>query len=159
MPEVIEILVEAGKASAGPPLGPALGPLGVNLMQVVEEINKKTLGYQGMKVPVKVTVEPASKSFTIEIGTPPVASLLKNELGIEKGSSSNLSQKAGDLKFEQVVKVAKLKQDSLLGKDLKKKAKEVLGSCFSLGATVDGKDPRKVMGEIDEGKYNNQITE
>jgi large subunit ribosomal protein L11 len=158
MPEVIKVLVEGGKASAGPPLGPALGPLGVNLMEVVEEINRKTQGYQRMKVPVKVIVDTSNKSFTVEVGMPPVASLIKNELGIEKGSPSNLTQKVGDLKFDQVVKIAKLKQDSLLGKDIKRKAKEVLGSCFSLGVTVDGKDPREVMREIDEGKYDTQVS-
>ena len=81
MAETIEVLVEGGKASAGPPLGPALGPLGVNVMQVVNAINEKTKHFDGMKVPVKVIVDPKTKGFEIEVGTPPVTALILKELG------------------------------------------------------------------------------
>jgi large subunit ribosomal protein L11 len=154
VPEIINLLVVGGEASAGPPLGPTLGPLGINLMEVVSAINQKTQAYQGMKVPVKVIVDKASKSFEIEVGTPPVSSLLKNELGIEKGSPATPTQKAGNLDFEKVIKIAQLKKGSLTGKTLKEKVKEVLGSCFSMGITVDNKNSREVQKEIAQGKYD-----
>jgi len=81
MAETIVALVDGGKASAGPPLGPALGPMGVNIMQVINTINDKTKEFNGMKVPVKVIIDPTTKNFEIEVGTPPAASLILNEIG------------------------------------------------------------------------------
>ncbi|MEK6939213.1 MAG: 50S ribosomal protein L11, partial [Nanoarchaeota archaeon] len=81
--QVVETMVEGGKATAAPPLGPALGPTGLNIGQVVMEINKKTADLKGMQVPVKVIVDTDTKTFTIEIGTPPASALIKKEAGIE----------------------------------------------------------------------------
>jgi len=90
--ESVDILIEGGKASAAPPLGPALGPLGVNIGQVVADINKKTQDFKGMQVPVKVTVDTETKSYEISIGTPPASSLIKKEAGIQKGSGHPKSE-------------------------------------------------------------------
>ena len=158
MAETIEVLVEGGKANAGPPLGPALGPLGVNVMQVVNAINEKTKHFDGMKVPVKVIVDPKTKSFEIEVGTPPVTALILKELGIEKGSGNPREQKVGNLSMDQVIKIAKMKYGDLLGKDLKRKVKEVIGSCVSIGVNVEGKSPKEVQKEIDEGKYDSKFS-
>jgi len=158
MAETIEVLVEGGKANAGPPLGPALGPLGVNVMQVVNAINEKTKHFDGMKVPVKVIVDPKTKSFEIEVGTPPVTALILKELGIEKGSGNPREEKVGDLSIDQVIKIAKMKHGDLLGKDLKRKVKEVIGSCVSIGVNVEGKSPKEVQKEIDEGKYDSKFS-
>ena len=158
MAETIEVLVEGGKANAGPPLGPALGPLGVNVMQVVNAINEKTKHFDGMKVPVKVIVDPKTKSFEIEVGTPPVTALILKELGIEKGSGNPREEKVGNLSMDQVVKIAKMKYGDLLGKDLKRKVKEVIGSCVSIGVNVEGKSPKEVQKEIDEGKYDSKFS-
>lgn len=158
MAETVEVLVEGGKASAGPPLGPALGPLGVNVMQVVNAINEKTKHFDGMKVPVKVIVDPKTKSFEIEVGTPPVTALILKELGIEKGSGNPREQKVGNLSMDQVIKIAKMKYGDLLGKDLKRKVKEVIGSCVSIGVNVEGKSPKEVQKEIDEGKYDSKFS-
>ncbi|MHA1463367.1 MAG: 50S ribosomal protein L11, partial [Candidatus Heimdallarchaeota archaeon] len=136
MAETIEALVEGGKASAGPPLGPALGPMGVNIMQVINTINEKTKDFDGMKVPVKVIVDPKTKEFEVEVGTPPAASLILKELGAEKGSGAPSTHKIGNLTIDQVIKVAKMKYDNLLGKELKQKTKEIIGTCVSLGANV-----------------------
>ena len=84
MAQTVDALVEGGKASAAPPLGPALGPLGVNIGQVVAEINKKTADFKGMQVPVKVIIDTDTKEFEIKIGTPPAAELIKQEAGIKK---------------------------------------------------------------------------
>lgn len=154
MAEVIEALVDGGKANAGPPLGPALGPLGVNIMEVIKVINEKTKAFQGMKVPVKVVVDPETKSFEVSVGTPPTSALIKKELGLQKGSSATGRETAGNLTMQQVRKIAEMKQDSLTGKSYKMMAKEVLGTCVSMGITVEGKDPRVVQKEIDEGKYD-----
>ncbi|OYT58044.1 50S ribosomal protein L11 [Euryarchaeota archaeon ex4484_162] len=157
MPEVIEALVEGGKASAGPPLGPALGPMGVNIMQVVNAINEKTRQFEGMKVPVKVIVDPKTKKFDVEVGTPPATSLILNELKAEKGSGAPSTHKIGNLSIDQVIKIAKMKYDSLLGRTLKQKTKEILGTCGSMGVTVEGKKPKEIQKAIDAGEYDSKF--
>ncbi len=154
MSEVIEALVDGGKANAGPPLGPALGPLGVNIMEIVKAINDKTKAFQGMKVPVKVVVDPSTKKFEISVGTPPTSALIKKELGIEKGSGNPGKESPGNLTMEQVMKIAAMKEGSLLGKGVKERAKEVIGTCVSMGIRIEGKDPAAVEKEIDDGKYD-----
>jgi large subunit ribosomal protein L11 len=157
MTEKIKALVEGGKASAGPPLGPALGPLGVNIMDIINSINDKTKQFDGMKVPVKVIVDPKTKKFEIEVGTPPASSLIFKELGLEKGSGSAGTHKIGNLTVDQAIKIAKMKQDNLLGKELKHKTKEVIGTCVSIGVTVEGKKPQEVQKAIDEGEYDSKF--
>jgi large subunit ribosomal protein L11 len=157
MAETVEALVEGGKASAGPPLGPALGPLGVNIMQIINTINDKTKQFDGMKVPVKVIVNPKTKDFKIEVGTPPASSLIFKELGLEKGSGSAGTHKVGNLTIDQAIKVAKMKYDNLLGKELKQKTKEVIGTCVSIGVTVEGKTPQEIQKAIDDGEFDSKF--
>jgi large subunit ribosomal protein L11 len=152
--KVVELLVSGGQATAGPPLGPALGPLGVNVLAIVNKINEVTKDYSGMKVPVKVAVDPETKEFEVSVGTPTASALIVSELKIEKGSGTPSTQKVGDLTMEQVLRIAKIKRPELLAKNLKTAAKEVLGSCVSMGVTVEGRDPREIQREIDEGKYD-----
>jgi large subunit ribosomal protein L11 len=151
--KIVELLVNGGQANAGPPLGPAIGPLGVNTMAVVTKINELTKDYAGMKVPVKVAVDVENKTFEVTVGTPTASALIVSELKIEKGSGTPNTAKVGDLTMEQVVRVAKMKRPQLLAQTLKGAAKEMLGTCVSMGVTVDGKDPREVQKEIDEGSY------
>lgn len=153
----LEVLIEGGKASPGPPLGPALGPLGVNVMKVVNEVNKKTKAFEGMKVPVKIKIDPKTKDFEISVGTPPTSALILKELNLEKGSDNPREKKVGNLTIEQTKKIAKMKSDSLLGVNVKAKVKEVIGSCVSLGVTVEGKDPREIQKMIEQGKFDNQF--
>jgi len=155
MPEtkVLELLINGGQATAGPPLGPALGPLGLNIMLVVNKINELTKDYAGMKVPVKVAVDVENKQFEVTVGVPTAAALIVSELKIEKGSGTPNTATVGDLSMEQIVRIAKIKRAELLATDLKSAAKEVLGTCVSMGVTVEGKDPREVQKEIDEGEY------
>ncbi len=157
MTETIEALVEGGKATAGPPLGPALGPLGVNIMEIINTINDKTKEFNGMKVPVKVIVDPKTKKFEVNVGTPPAASLILKELGAEKGSGAPSSHKIGDLTVDQAIKVAKMKYDNLLGKELKHKTKEIIGTCVSLGVTVEGKKPQEIQKLIDDGEFDSKF--
>jgi large subunit ribosomal protein L11 len=146
--ETVDVLVEGGKATAGPPLGPALGPLGLNILQVVEAVNERTAAFDGMKVPVKILVDPTQGTFELEVGTPTTSALLLKEAGLEKGSGSARTEKAGDLTLAQVVRVARMKEDGTLGADLKGKTLEVLGSAVSIGVTVEGKEPREVQAEV-----------
>jgi len=157
MSETIEALVEGGKATAGPPLGPALGPMGVNIMQVINTINEKTKEFTGMKVPVKVIINTKSKEFEIEVGTPPAASLILNELGAEKGSGSPSTHKIGNISLDQAIKVAKMKYDNLLGTEIKQKTKEIIGTCVTLGVKVEGKDPKEIQKAIDNGEYDSKF--
>ena len=152
--KVVESLVSGGQANAGPPLGPALGPLGVNVLAIVNKINEITKDFSGMKVPVKVSVDTETKEFEVSIGTPPTAALLVSEIGVSKGSGVPNTEKIGDITLEQAVKIAKMKKDDILGSTLKAAVKEVLGTGVSMGVTVEGKDPRDVQKEIDEGKHD-----
>ncbi len=153
--ETIDVMVDGGKATPAPPIGPALSPLKVNVAKIVEEINNKTKAFAGMQVPVKIIVDTGTKEFTINVGTPPVSSLLKKELKKEKLATVNEDKTrnlAGDLTFETIVKIAQSK-GSITGNTMKAKVKQVLGTCVSGGVTVDGKDPKIVIQEIEEGKY------
>jgi large subunit ribosomal protein L11 len=152
--KVVEALVAGGQATAGPPLGPTLGPLGLNVLAVVKKINDLTGEYAGMKVPVRVEVDSETKEFEVTVGTPTTAALLVKELGIAKGSGNPNTQKAGNLTFEQLIHVTKLKQSELISKDFKRAVKEILGSCVSVGVTIDGKDPKEVQNAISEGQYD-----
>jgi large subunit ribosomal protein L11 len=146
--QTVEALVDGGKASAGPPLGPALGPLGLNLNQVITAINEKTKDFDGMKVPIKLIVNTENKQFEVKVGTPPVSALIKKELGIEKAAQTPGTETVGDLTMEQVEKVARIKMDNMLSYTEKNAVKDVLGTCVTMGVTVDGKDPRDVQKEL-----------
>jgi large subunit ribosomal protein L11 len=151
--KVVELLVNGGQANAGPPIGPALGPLGVNVVAIVNKINELTKDYAGMKVPVKISVDTEDKTFEVTVGTPTASALIVAELKIEKGSGTPNTVKIGDLTMEQILKIAKIKGPQLLAPTVKKATKELLGTCVSLGVTVEGKDPREVQKDIDAGNY------
>lgn len=155
--KVVEALVGGGEATAGPPLGPAIGPLGVNVLAVANKINELTKNYAGMKVPVKVTVDVDTKTFEVDVGIPTTAALIISELGIGKGSGTPNTAKVGSLSMAQAIKIAKIKQAKILARTTKAAVKEILGSCVSLGVLVEQKDPRAVQKEIDEGKYDDLL--
>lgn len=156
--QTVDALVEGGKASAGPPLGPTLGALKLNVGQVVSEINKKTADFKGMQVPVKLVIDLEDKSFTITVGTPPVSALLKKEAGIEKGSGNPLADKVANIYIEQVIKVSKMKEDVLLGKTPFARVNEVLGTCNSMGVMVEGKQAKDIIVDIRNGAFKQEIT-
>lgn len=159
MAETVEVLVEGGKATAGPPLGPALGPLGVNVIQIVNAINEKTKSFEGMKVPVKVTIDSKTKGFDIKVGTPPTSALVLKEIRAEKGSGAAKTAKAGNITIDQAIKIADMKGESLLGRTLKKRVMEVVGACVSIGVTVEGREPKDVQKEIAAGKFDDKLGE
>ncbi len=153
----VKVMVEGGKATPGPPLGPALGPLGINVAQVIAKINQATGSFSGMKVPVIVIVKKKTKEFSVEVGSPPTAALIKKELGVEKGAKTSGTEVVGNLTLAQVVKVAKLKSGTSLAKGVKASTKETLGTCVSLGVTVEGKDAREIQKEIDKGEHDGEL--
>ena len=155
--QTIETLVDGGKATAAPPLGPALGPLGVNIGQVVAKINEKTKAFEGMKVPVKVTVNSETKEFEIKVGTPPSSQLIKKEANIEKGSGKPKTDYVADILIEQIIKIAKMKEGSLTGKTLKQRVKEIIGTCNSMGILVEGKQAAEAIQMVNDGKFDAEI--
>jgi large subunit ribosomal protein L11 len=158
MAGTIEVLVPGGEANPGPPLGPELGPTPVNVQDVVSEINERTAAFDGMEVPVTVEYDDDG-SFTIEVGVPPTAALIKDEAGFETGSGEPQKEFVADLSVEQVQKIAKQKQSDLLSYDLKNAAKEVVGTCTSLGVTIEGNDPREFKERLDGGEYDELFVE
>jgi len=157
MAEKVEVLVDGGKASAGPPLGPALGPLGLNIGKVIGEINEKTKAFAGMKVPVTIIVDTKTKDFKVTVGTPPTSSLILKELGLEKGPGDNATGSGINLSIEQAIKVANMKRDSLLSITLKDALNEVVGTAVSLHIKVDGKPAKEAQKLISEGHYNDLL--
>lgn len=156
--QTVETIVEGGKAAAGPAMGQVLGPLGVNIGDVIAKINEQTKDYAGMKVPVKVIVDDATKEFEITVGTPPASSLILAEAGLEKGAQVQ-TEPVGNISIEQAAKIAKMKYGDLLGVDLKNKVKEILGSCVTMGIKVENQDPRDIQQKIDAGVYDSRLHE
>lgn len=153
MAETVEVLVPGGKATAGPPIGPALGPLGINVKAVIDEINKKTAEFNGMQVPVTIDVD-EKKNFTVTVGIPPTTALVMKEAGIEKGSGEPATQFVGDLPLEAAVRIARMKFDDMLSYRLKTAVKEVVGTCVSIGVTVEGRKPKEMLAAIDAGEFD-----
>ena len=154
----IEVLVPGGEADPGPPLGPELGPTPVDVQAVVQEINDATAAFDGMEVPVTVEYEDDA-SFEVEVGVPPTAELIKDEAGFETGSGEPQEEFVADLTVEQIKTVAEQKQSDLLSYDLKNAAKEIVGTCTSLGVTIEGNDPREFKRRIDSGEYDDVFAE
>ena len=156
--QTISSLVTGGEASAGPPLGPAMGPMGVNIMQVIEAINEKTKEFKGMKIPVTVSVDSDTKEWEIEVGIPSASALLLTEAGIQKGSSTSGTEWAGDITADSIVKVANVKLETSYASSLKSVAKQIVGTCVSLGIKIEGKTPKEFTAEINDGKWDSIFT-
>lgn len=155
--QTVEALIEGGKATAAPPLGPALGPLGVNIGQVIVEINKKTADFRGMQVPVKIVVDTETKEFSVSVGTPPAASLIKKEARIETASGRPNTEKVADLRIEQIIKIAKMKEDVLTGKTMKERVKEIIGTCNSMGILINKMPAAEAIEAVNAGKFDKEI--
>src|SRR3990170_5353882 len=158
MVSTLEALVAGGAATPGPPLGPSLGPLGVNVKAIIDEINKQTAAFKGMQVPVKIIVDD-KKQFKIQVGTPPTSALIKKELGVETGSGTPNTKTIGNLTVKQAVKIARMKKNDTLSKNLKNSVKEIVGSCVPLGVTFEGLNPREAIAAINGGKFDSDLSE
>ena len=179
--ETIDLLIEGGNAKPGPTTAPKFSQYKINMGELFSKINEETKEYKGMNVPVKVIIDTDTKEYSIKVGVPPVSSLIKKELKLEKIGSSGSKKAAavedpkktkdekiektdkperkivGNLTIDQCIKIAKMKYSGLLSKNLKNAVKEVVGSCVSMPITVEGKSPKQVLIEIDQGTYDNKL--
>ena len=156
---IIKLLAEGGDMKPGPALSQKLGPLGMNMSDIISKINEATKDMKGLKVPVEVDVNPITKEFEVQVFSPPVSELLKKELGIAKGSGEQKKIQVANASIEQIISVAKTKLQNLLSKDLKAAVKSVVGTCGSLGILIENKSTAEIEEEIDKGKYNKEIQE
>jgi len=152
----LKVMVDAGHASAGAPLGPALGPTGINIGDVVAKINEKTASLAGMKVPVTIKIN-KDKTFEIEVGLPPISALIKKESKAVKGAANPKLDVMGNLTIDQVVSIAKTKYDKLNATSMKNCAKVVIGTCDSMGITVEGMPARAAQKAVAAGKWDAQL--
>jgi large subunit ribosomal protein L11 len=134
----IKLQVSAGKANPSPPIGPALGQRGLNIMEFCKQFNAQTQGYEpGLKLPVVITAF-ADKSFTFVLKSPPATVLLKKAAKIDKGSAKAHLDKVGKVTREQLEEIAKTKMKDLNAADLAGAVKIIAGSARSMGLTVEG---------------------
>ena len=154
----IKLLVDAGDMKPGPALSQKLGPAGINIGKVIQDANKATASFKGIKVPIELDVDVKTKNFTVNVFTPPVSELLKKEVGAEKGSGQHKKINVGNAAIEQIISVAKTKMPGMLCKDFKSAVKSVVGSCVSLGILIEDKNPKEIEKEIDAGKYDKEIS-
>ena len=152
--QTVSSLITGGEASAGPPLGPTLGPMGVNIMQVIDAINEKTKEFKGMKIPVTVSVDSDTKKWEIEVGIPSASALLLKEAGIQKGSGTSGTDWVGEITVDSIVKVANVKLEASYDTSLRSVAKQIVGTWASLGIKIEGKTPKEFTAEVNEGKWD-----
>lgn len=154
---IVKLLIEGGNMAPSPVIAQQLGPIGINIGQLISKVNEATKEFKGIKVPVELDIDPGKKNFTINIKSPPVAELIKKELGLEKGSGDHKNLKVGNIAIEQIIKIAKMKLPEMLERDLKAMVKTIVGCCVSLGVLIDNKNPIDVEREISEGRYDREI--
>ncbi|NHJ04314.1 MAG: 50S ribosomal protein L11 [Candidatus Heimdallarchaeota archaeon] len=154
----IKALIEGGKASPAPPLGPALGPTGVNIGQVIAQINQQTQDFRGMKVPVTIIIH-QDRTFDLEVGIPTTSGLVLKEAGLQKGGKGSTEEEPeepfiGNITMQQVVKIADMKRKGSFASTYKTLCKEILGTCLSCKISVEGKNPKEVQSEVDQGVWD-----
>ncbi len=155
---LIKLLVEGGNMTPGPAVAQQLGPMGINVGQVIADVNIATSDFKGVTVPVHLTINPETKAVSIKVLSPPTSELIKKELKIEKASGARLKQRVGNFAIEQVISIAKSKHDSMLSNDFMATVKSVIGTCQALGVLIENKEISEVLKEIAEGKYAEEIS-
>jgi large subunit ribosomal protein L11 len=155
--KILNFIVNGGKATGGPPIGPALGPMGLNIMAIVNEINAQTAEYDGLPVPVDVTIDTDTKEFSVKVGMLTTFALISQASGISKGSGEPNSKFVADLEFEQLISIAKKKRQGIYAATLKSAVREVLGTCQSAGVTIDGRLAKEVQEAIKNGEFDHLL--
>jgi len=143
----------------GPAVAQQLGPMGVNMGKVISDVNEATKEFKGMKVPVELDVDEKTKDFTIHTSSPPTSELLKNELGLEKGSDKHAEVKVGNASIEDMIKIAKIKLPNMLDRDMKAAVKSVLGTSASVGILVENENPNNLIQAVNDGKFDSEIND
>ena len=133
---LVKIQIPAGQASPAPPVGTALGPHGVAIMDFCKEYNTKTEDKRGQIIPVEITIY-ADRSFTFITKTPPTSFLVRQAAGLEKGSGETGRERAGSISWAQVVEIAEIKMPDLNAIDLEGAKQQVAGTARSMGVAVD----------------------
>ncbi|RLG80673.1 MAG: 50S ribosomal protein L11 [Thermoprotei archaeon] len=155
--KIVRVRVPGGKASPSPPLGPTISQYGLDVGDVVNKINELTRDYDGLEVTVEIYVDPVTKEYRIDVRSPTTTSLLLRLAGASAPSGDPANKKVGDLKLEDVIKVAILKKNDLNAKSLKAAVKTILSSAATIGLTVNGKEPREVIKDISSGIFDNVL--
>jgi large subunit ribosomal protein L11 len=134
--KILKLIIEGGKATPAPPLGPSLAQYGINISEFCNQFNQVTKEMQGVQVPVEVTIY-EDRTFSFVLKKPPISYLIKRELGIEKGASETGKEIVGVLKKEQLRKIAEEKLQDLNTKDIEKAMKIVAGVARSMGVRIE----------------------
>jgi len=123
----------------------------------ITAINEQTKEFKGMKIPVSVLVDADTKKWEIEVGIPSASALLLKEAGIQKGSGTSGTEWVGEVSADMIAKIAKVKLETSYASSLKSVAKQIVGTCVSLGIKVEGKTPKEFTAEINEGKWDSKL--
>ena len=150
----VKAVIDAGKATAAAPLGPALGPLGVNIGAIVAEINEKTKAFAGMKIPVIISIDSKTKAFEVKVGSPSASALIMKEAGISKAAANPKTEVVGNISMEQVKKIAEMKLPNVNSTAVKKAAREIIGTAGAMGVTIEGKTHKEIQKEFAQGKFD-----
>ncbi len=142
----VKVVVEGGKATPAPPLGPQITQLGLKAPEVIKKINDQTKQFEGLKVPVEIEVDKTTKEYSINVLMPSVAQLLIKQAKLEKGFGDR--KESASIPFEVVKRIAKEHSKYSLAKTEQGLINEVLGTCLSVGLKVDGKDPREFIKKV-----------
>lgn len=152
--KTLKFIVEGGKATPGPPIGPTLSPYKLNVVEVVNKINELTKDYEGLPVPVEIEIDTDTRKYEVRVGIPTTTALLMKAAGAKEPSGDPAHKKIGDVKFEDIVKIAIMKKDQLTAKTLKAAVKTIMGTARAIGVTVEGKDPKEVVKLVEQGVYD-----
>ena len=152
--KVIRSKVQGGKASPSPPLGPSISQYGLSVNEVINKINELTKKFEGLEVTVNIYVNTETKEYRVEVKSPTTTSLLLKLAGASSPSGDPAHQKVGDLSLEDIVKVAIMKKNGLTAKSLKAAVKTILSSAATIGITVNGKEAKDVVREVEDGMHD-----
>jgi large subunit ribosomal protein L11 len=155
---IVKLLVEGGNMTPGPAVAQQLGPMGINMGQVISDVNAATEEFKGVTLPVHLDIDSETKEVSIKVLSPPTSELIKKELNLEKASGARLKQRVGNFAIEQVIAISKQKHDAMLSNDFMATLKSVLGTCQALGVLVENKEIKGIIKEISEGKYSEEIS-
>ncbi len=155
---IIKLLVDGGSMTPGPAIGQQLGPIGINIGDVIAKVNQATSEFKGMQVPVVLDVNTKTKEFSIDVKSPSTTELLKKEYSIEKGSDDKKKQTVANSSIEQIIKISKTKHNDMLSKDLKSTVKSVVGTCVAMGIMVENKPAQEIQEDIENGDFDDQIS-
>ncbi len=151
---VVNVKFPGGQAAQAKDKLEQLEEYGIDVEKLIEELNELTSIYKGFDITVKIAVDTDTGEYDLEVKPPTTTEILLKMVGAKEPSGDPMHQKIGDLSFEKIVEIAIMKKPSLLAKTLKAAVKTILGSARSIGITVDGKDAKQVVREVEEGLYD-----